>query len=278
MLVWGSGTVLRDRVHRSRFPVLPPGIPNYSNSANSPTFSNQSAAADNCYYAHRLNKIVPPVNPEKVMQIAQDRYQSIGLHFYPEAFFAKSFKAIKREVVAMDKDERFGVDGFKAFVRENFTNAGIKLLKRLNTSFLSRTRKQIAVSGARIENPAVTYAELENLAYFITDLSIIIVHFASEKDKGREAELRIYDEMRNNNLKHPLVSKYSANTTIQAIQLYAKASQTQTEAPSNVARAFSQITKETDPALLRCIEEQFMEQLNINGEQLSGFVRGFLYG
>ena len=45
-MVWGSGTVLRDRVHRSRFPVLPPGIPNYSNSANSPTFSNQSAAAD----------------------------------------------------------------------------------------------------------------------------------------------------------------------------------------------------------------------------------------
>ena len=47
VVVWGSGTVLRDRVHRSRFPVLPPGIPNYSNSGTFLlTFSNQSAAAD----------------------------------------------------------------------------------------------------------------------------------------------------------------------------------------------------------------------------------------
>ena len=47
MLVWGSGAVLRDTGGRSRSPVLPPGIPNYSNSAIFPLSSNHSAEANN---------------------------------------------------------------------------------------------------------------------------------------------------------------------------------------------------------------------------------------
>ncbi len=201
------------------------------------------------------------------------------MHFYEDALFRVPLKKLTADSEKMAKDRNHGSASFQKLREEDFVRETVAQTRELYKAFKDQTWACISSSAITLKNPIIAQTEIENLAFFVTDLSFLLVSFASEKDKeiNRTKEVAIYRRLRQTGLSNPPVSKEAALTTIESIQLYSQAASKGEASVRSMAEVFGRRIGDASLELQQILETQISKFFDSNGSDLSTMVRGFVY-